>query len=71
MRTAASDTGFDDFGATLWARLTITPKNLGKFFEIVAFGAVGFDVSSHGGAARVDGFLHDFACGAKQIIGIF
>ena len=65
MSAATSDTDFDNFGAALRTGLAFASKNLGEFFEIIAFGAIGLNVSSHGGTARVDGFLHDFACGVE------
>ena len=61
--TTPSDFDFDDFGATAWAGLVFAPKNLSEFFEIIAFGAVGFDIGRHSGTARGNGAIHYFPGG--------
>ena len=63
MRATASHFNFDDFGATAWTWCTFSVKNLGEFFEIVAFGAVCFDIGSHSGATGCNGFIHNIAGG--------
>ena len=63
MRATTGDFDFLDDGAATWTGLTLPVENLCKKFEIVAFGAVSFDVGGHGGTAGSDGFVHDVACG--------
>ena len=60
----STTTGYFDFlnrGAASRARLILATENLCEKFEIVAFGAVGFDISLHSGTAGSDGFVHYFA----------
>ena len=69
MRAATGDFDFLDGGAATWAGLTLPVENLCKKFEIVAFGAVGFDVGSHSGTAGGDGSIHDVAGGLEEFGG--
>ena len=71
MGATTSKFGFNDFGPTTVTGLVLTVKNLSKEFKIVAFGAIGFEVGCHGGATRLDRFVHDFAGGFEQIGGFF
>ena len=63
MRATAGHFNFDDFGATAWTWCTFSVKNLGEFFEIVAFGAVRLDVGGHSRAAGFNGSIHYCAGG--------
>lgn len=69
MRATTGDFDFLDSGTATWTGLTLPVENLCKKFEIVAFGAVGFDVSGHGGTAGGDGFVHDVAGGLEEFGG--
>ena len=69
MRATTGDFDFLDGGAATWAGLALPVENLCKKFEIVAFGAVGFDVSGHGGTTGGDGFVHDVAGGLEEFGG--
>ena len=69
MCATTGDFDFLDGGAAAWTGLTLPVENLCKKFEIVALGAVGFDVSGHGGTAGGDGFVHDVAGGLEELGG--
>ena len=62
---AAGNLGLDDFGATLQTWLAFAAENLGEFFEIVAFCAIGLNIGSHRRAARFDRFGHNITGGAQ------
>ena len=60
MRAATSDTDFGDGCVAMRTGLAVAAKYFGEEVEVVAFGAVGFYVVFHGGAAGVDGIGHGF-----------
>ena len=71
MGATTGDFDFYNLGLASGAGLVLPVENLCKKVEIVALGAVGFDVGGHGRAARSDGFIHDVAGGVQEIFGFF
>jgi len=70
MRAAASNADFFNRGATNWTFLPCSVEDLGKFIEIIATGAVGFNVIFHSGATGSNGLFHDVFHGGEQIFGL-
>ena len=62
---------FLDFSLATWTRLILPVENLCKKFEIIAFGAVGFDIGFHGGTTGGDGLIHYTTGGFQEEFGLW